>query len=83
MFLGRLYFDRFYRRARLLGGIHLRLLGCYEPVAIRPTSPRTACAEEVRSGDALPGKDLRKGPHPKHSNRDRLVGNAKGSVTNG
>lgn len=78
MFLSRLYFDRFYRHARLLGGIHLRLLGCYEPVAIRPTSPR-----EVRSGHALPGKDLRKGLHRKHPNRDRLVGKAKGSVTNG
>jgi hypothetical protein len=34
MFLSRLYYERSCRRARMPGGIHLRLLGHYEYVAV-------------------------------------------------
>jgi hypothetical protein len=41
MFLSRLYYERCCRRARTPGGIHLRLLGCYEWVAMCLPSQRT------------------------------------------
>jgi hypothetical protein len=65
------YYERFYRRPRLPDGIHLRLLARYEPVAIRPTSPRTAFAEEVRSGHTLTDQGSLQRPHPNYPNRER------------
>src|SRR5215203_134520 len=70
--LTRLNYERCYRRARMPGGIHLRLLGRYEHVAMWPTSqnsvngkfsiaprsrrPRRAGEEPRREGGPVKGK---------------------------
>ncbi len=45
--LTRLYYERSCRRARMPGGIHLRLLGRYEYVAMWPTSENSVKANFV------------------------------------
>jgi hypothetical protein len=52
MFLSRLYFDRFYRRARLLGGITCGYLGVTSPLLSGRLSPEPRV--QRKSGLATP-----------------------------